>query len=414
MIFLILAACSVDKNDSFSVKSPELLTWTKDLQPVVEQHCVRCHQEGEQGTGDFTDFDTVSSMAELMSNAVNSGSMPPPVADPSCHDYTDSDRLYMSDESKSILAQWILDGKEYGSEEDALEYDRSMSEIKDPDLILTISEPYAPSFTDQENPGNEYRCFALQHNQEEPFYITELHPVIDNSAIIHHMVLAKGTDAGILPGSEAPEGLDCINNNGAFVNGDYQESGMLAGWAPGGSPVRFPEGAGLLIRPDEYLVVQVHYYQSSEGGENPVDQSGYAFKTTTEMPESVVQMIPFGIYDFTIPAGEEAHTETTNFSLPLAFKLWGVFPHMHILGSGYEMSIEDECVIGADKYDFYNQVSYMYDEPISVPSDAQLNWSCTWDNSVSSPYQNNTPPVDTYYGERTNEEMCFAFMMVSF
>lgn len=409
MIFLFLAACSVDKTQTEDTSNA--LTWTKDLQPIVEQHCVRCHQDGEQGTGDFTDFDTVSSMAELMLNAVNSGTMPPAVADPNCHDYVDSDKFYMPDASKAILAQWIDDGKTYGSEDDIQEYDRSTSGIKNPDLTITIPEPYTPTFTNSENPGNDYRCFSIKHNQTEPFYVTDLYPTIDNAPLVHHVVLGKGNENGILPGSDAPEGVDCIE--GSFTSGDYQDAGMLAGWAPGGSPVRFPENAGLVVNPDEYIIIQIHYYQSVNSTELS-DQSGYVFKTTTEAPENVVRMIPAGIFDFEIPAGDESYTESDSIEIPIPIKIWGVFPHMHILGAGYEVSFEDECIIRSDQYDFNNQLSYMYEEPIEIPANTPIDLSCTWNNSDSNPYQINNPPADVYYGERTDEEMCFAFMMVSF
>lgn len=420
MIFLVFMACATEETKDTTIEqappdseseNQDGLTWTRDVQPLIEQHCVRCHKEGGQGTGDFTDFETVDVMADLMWNAMESGRMPPPVADPSCHDYLDSDKFYMPDDSRDIFAQWLEEGKAYGSEDDAQEYDHALSELKDPDIIVTIPEAYSPTFSDPNNPGNEYRCFSIKHDREEPFYVTELHPVIDNDSIVHHVVLAKGNENGILPGSDNPEGVDCID--GAFVTGDYLDSAMLAGWAPGGSPIRFPENAGLLIQPNEYIVIQMHYYQSVDGGENPTDQSGYAFKTTDQAPQHVVQMIPYGVYDFTIPAGDEAYSASTSYSFPYNFKLWGVFPHMHRLGAGYELSFDDQCVVSSDQYDFNNQVSYLFEEPISFTSGSSLNWSCTWNNSESNPYLEGQTPVDTHYGERTDEEMCFAFIMVS-
>lgn len=420
MLFLILA-CGNDSNKIYgeqpsptedNTEGQAELTWTRDVQPLIEQHCVRCHHDGGQGTGDFTDFGTVEVMADLMKNAIEMGTMPPPVADPSCNDYLDSDIFYMSDESKSIFTRWVEEGKVYGSEEDAQEYDLALAKVEDPDMIIQLQQAYSPTFSDPDNPGNEYRCFSLKHNREEPFYITELHPVVDNTAIVHHLVLAKGNENGILPGSDAPEGIDCIDGN--FVTGSYLDSAMLAGWAPGGSPIRFPENAGLLIQPDEYIVIQMHYYQSVDGGESPSDQSGYAFKTTTEAPENVIQMYPYGVYDFTIPAGDDAYTASNSYEVPYSFTLWGVFPHMHMLGSGYELLFDNECIIGSEQYDFNNQLSYLFEEPIQFNAGQSISMSCSWNNSSSNPYLAGQTPVDTHYGERTDEEMCFAFMMISF
>lgn len=389
------------------------LTWTKDAQPIVEQHCVRCHNADGQGTGDFTDFATVQAMSTLMINAIDSGTMPPPAADPSCHDYNDSEKMHLPQESRDVLAQWIEEGMVYGEESDKQEYDHSMDTIENPDLVVTLLEPYQPTFTDANNPKNEYRCFAIPHNQTEPFYITEFHPIVDNDAIVHHVVLAKGNADGILTGSDAIEGVDCIQG-GSFIQGDYQDGEMLGGWAPGMSPVRFPSTAGLLVRPNEYIVIQMHYYQSEAGGDAPVDQSGYAFKITREAPESILHMVPLGIQDFVIPAEEESYLVSDSFSIPVAFKIWGVFPHMHVLGSGYELSTDDQCLIASDKYDFNNQLTYMYDQPVQIEADANLNISCTWNNASSNPNLLHSPPIDVMYGERTDEEMCYMFSLLSF
>ena len=52
-------------------------------------------------------------------------------------------------------------------------------------------------------------------------------------------------------------------------------------------------------------------------------------------------------------------------------------------------------------YDFSNQLTYQWPEPIDFRPGDRLEYSCTWDN-------HNGDSVVTY-GERTDEEMCFFF-----
>ncbi len=405
----ILFACNNDKSKDSTTES---LTWTKDIQPIVEQHCVRCHQEDGQGTGDYTNFETVQAMAPLMLDAIDGGRMPPAAADPDCHDYQDSDKFIIPTESRNAIEEWIDNDMPYGNEEDAQTYTRTMSKLENANLTLTITEPYKPTFSDSNNPRNEYRCFALEHNQTEPFYIKALHPIVDNAAMVHHVVLAKANDNGLIEGSTNTEGVDCIED-GAFVTGNYQDGAMLGGWAPGMSPVRFPEEAGLLVRPNEKIVIQMHYYQSDSLEDDATDQSGYAFEITTDVPDNVVTMFPLGIHNFTIPAGDESYTITDDFELPIAINIWGVFPHMHVLGSAYEMYTEDECLIASDNYDFDNQLTYMYKEPVRLEANTKFNLSCTWNNGADNPNLVLDPPQDIGYGERTDEEMCYAFTLAS-
>lgn len=405
---LVLTACTTKEQDS----ATDTVTWTKDIQPIVEQHCVRCHQEDGQGTGDFTSYEVVKSMAPLMLNAIDAGTMPPGSADPECHDYKDSEKFVVSDASRDLLATWIEAETPFGDDGDAQTYDRSQSQLENPNLVVTITEPYTPSFTDESNAKNEYRCFALEHGQTEPFYIKALHPKIDNAGMVHHVVLAKANDNAVLEGSDNIDGVDCIED-GAFIGGSYQDGAMLGGWAPGMSPVRFPDSAGLLVNPEDKIVIQMHYYQSDSLEANAQDQSGYEFEITTERPENVITMAPLGLHGFTIPAGDESYTFSDSLSLPISVNIWGIFPHMHVLGSGYEIKTEDECLLASDNYDFDNQLTYLYDQPIYIPSGTDIQMSCTWNNSTSNPDLVLNPPQDVGYGERTDEEMCYAFTLVS-
>ena len=168
LIALLTAGFGCSSDGSQDAKMKEL-TWTKDIQPIVEQHCVRCHQEDGQGTGNFTNYDTVTAMLPLMIDSIDAGRMPPPAADPDCHDYQDSDKFIIPHASRDLLEEWMNNDMPFGSEEDAQVYDRRMSTLENANLSLTLKEPYKPTFSDTENPMNEYRCFALEHNQTEPF-----------------------------------------------------------------------------------------------------------------------------------------------------------------------------------------------------------------------------------------------------
>jgi hypothetical protein len=414
MIFWLLA-CGTKNEDQVIGKT---YTYYKDVQPILAKHCVRCHHDGGQGVGDFLDEEDVVALAPQIMSSIESGSMPPPASDPECHDYIGSDFMFLPDEKKEVIRKWVEQGSPLGdiSDEqptDAL--DLLDVELQTADLIVTIQEPYTPEFNDESNPGNEYRCFALEHNREEAFYITALHPIIDQTSMVHHVVLAKAKDDSMVNGSKRAKGANCIDD-GAFIS-DFSSGAMLGGWAPGMQPIELPEGVGILIQPDDYIVIQMHYYK----GDNPEgtsDQSGYTFRTTDQV-EHVAQMFPFGFQNFTIPAGDEAYTKTTSIGLPFDIKIWGIFPHMHVLGSAYKTWIAHEdgdktCLAESKYYDFENQLQYIYEYDEELSKDDKLKISCTWNNSTSNPDLIHNPPIDIGYGERTDEEMCYAFGLISF
>ena len=86
---------------------------------------------------------------------------------------------------------------------------------------------------------------------------------------------------------------------------------------------------------------------------------------------------------------------------------------MHVLGTGYRVWRTDadgneECIAASERYDFDNQPTYMLKEPVVVQPGEKFHVECTWNNSVSNPHLIHNPPIPIGFGERTDEEMCFA------
>ena len=91
---------------------------------------------------------------------------------------------------------------------------------------------------------------------------------------------------------------------------------------------------------------------------------------------------------------------------------------MHVLGDAYSFSVgegeDEECLAKSDNYDFENQLAYIFHKDVEVPADTPFNMSCSWNNSADNPNLIHNPPIDISYGERTDEEMCFGFTLISF
>ncbi len=399
--------------------SIEAITFYKDVQPILNTYCTRCHQEGGQGVGDFTDANDVMALATPIMTQLDAGTMPPPASDPDCRDYIGSDRLVMSQDTKETIRAWIDTGKELGTPPTEAVQPPMPMELANPDLELVMKAPYLPKFEDANNPGNEYRCFALEHEQEEDFFITAFHPILGNPSIIHHIVLYR---LGIneVPEHDPAMGWDCIDDMGG------QGDGMIAAWAPGALPVEFDNSKGIKVKKNERLIVQMHYFHNGGPQENLQDASGYSLRIADSV-ETEVRMWPFGDRGFNIPAGDDNYSHDYDFELPAILgqidpdatvTVYATGPHMHVLGKSYRLWVErageeDICVATADKWDFDNQVSYVFNEPIVLYPGDRIRLKCTWNNSVSNPDLIHNPPIDTGYGERTDEEMCFAFTLLS-
>jgi len=402
---LLLVACpSVDPGP---VDAP---LYYSDIQPIVQTHCIRCHHADGLGLGDFTDPAVVTGLAGASVGEVEAGRMPPPAGDPACRDYAGSAQLVLPEEHKATLRAWFDGGAQLGDEADAVEGNFVQLELTDADTEFRMVEAYTPQFADPTFPGNEYRCFVLENTATEDFFITGLSPIIDAQEIAHHIVVSRiGADDDEIPPHDPLQGFECVDFS--ILNG------LLGAWAPGMLPIEMPEGYGMRVRPNQNIIMQMHYFDSNPEVEHP-DRSGYAFRTAETVDQEML-MLPIGSFDWNIPAGDDSYSHHESYSpselgVPVDVDIFGVFPHMHVLGSAWDFWLEDSdddetCLSRSDTYDFDNQMTYVWTDKVRVKANDRLHFECTWNNSTSNPDRVVDPPQNTQWGEGTDAEMCFFF-----
>jgi hypothetical protein len=396
-------------------------SWYGTAKPFVDRYCASCHGGAGPGTGDFTSYENVSALAPAMLASVTAGRMPPGVSDPSCRDYVNSERRFVPQSERDAFAKWVAEGTPKGDPKDAVAVPPLDETIASPDLVIKAAAAYAPTFSNPNEPANEYRCFAMRTGLTSDKFITAMGPVLDKKSMIHHIVAYRIAEANLpAAGKNFPAaGWSCIDMVNAGINpsNPFQGDGMIVAWAPGTGAFNLPEGTGISLKKTDAVVLQVHYFQSGKDPVGTADQTGFAFKLADSVRTPLL-IAPVGQTNFRIPAGDANFSYSGSFGpLPVALKIWGTMPHMHVLGSAYEMSVSgsggNTCVAKSDRYEFDNQATYFFKQPVEVPAGSRISFRCTWDNSASNPNQFNQPPKEVTYGERTDQEMCYAFTLAS-
>lgn len=412
MTLLLLLACGTagDKDTAGDTSAAAAPTWGADVAPIVERSCVGCHRAGGVGAGDFTTYAGAAPMANAMAGYVAGGFMPPPAMDPECRSYAGHERMVVPDADVATLQAWAAAGAPEGEPIGALEAVTPTLEGADVELILPVAHPVTP-----QDDGNEYHCQILENPFTETTYITGFDVLVDQPGVVHHTVLAidGSGDAGAWTGeADLTDGWDCRDR---ITEGDWE---MLHAWAPGMEPTAFSDGLGLKVEPGDQLVLQMHYF-GSDTDAGTLDQSGYVVRTADSVSTQIM-MAPIGPSGFVLPAGEvSTPAESYRNDYGIDVTVYGVFPHMHLLGSAYEATIEapsgeEKCLARADAWDFGHQATYLYDEAVDWEPGETLHTSCTFDNTSANPAQYNSPPELVTYGEGTNQEMCFFLFYFSF
>lgn len=248
---------------------------------------------------------------------------------------------------------------------------------------------------------NLHTCFAFRNPFPHDTQGTAWAPVIDNERILHHWILWGS--------QEAPPGGQTVFPCETLPHGD---SAFVMGWAPGGGNTVLPDDVGLVLDHPWYYL-QVHYYDAA-GASGLIDRSGVAVCTTPTPRANGAGVVAFGTVDLAIPPRARNHEESYACPSFLLGTLLGEFtilstgPHMHRLGRRFRSEVlrADGSVIPlsiVDPWDFENQEGYPMSPPVRVRLGDQVRVTCTYDNPGSTTVR---------FGENTEDEMCFDFMLV--
>jgi len=398
-------------------------TYHRDVRPLIERHCVSCHQDGQIAPFAFTSYDEVWPLREAIAIAVAERSMPPWNPRPGCADYSGDPSL--TDEELAMIAGWAAEDGPQGNPEEFVPPELPEPlELSRTDLSLTLPEPYTPQLQ-----PDDYRCFLMDWPETETSFITGFQVQPDNLETVHH-VITYAIEPGSVATYEALDeadpgpGYTCFGGPGGG-SGDWAAGRWLGAWAPGARNTDFPEGTGLRMEPGSKVVVQIHY-NSSADVIGP-DQSTVDYKVDATV-EREAYMMPWADPDWLsggmrIPAGSGDTTYTWELDPTLALsiltdavpafqpiQIHSASHHMHLRGKAAQQVIKrkdgsDDCLVEIPNYDFNWQTRYRFVEPKVLEPGDVLSLTCQWDNADND--------EDVNWGEGTNDEMCLGVYFVT-
>ena len=429
LVCALVAACGSSKPDEPVAESNGEVTYYADVAPILQDHCLQCHQEGGIAELRLGDYATAKKNAGDMARDTAARIMPPwsITSDGSCGEFKGS--LALSDEQIDTIARWAKGGAKEGK----------VSELQVPSLpSIGAATPYqSPKFTPiiQGGPltaADEYRCFLLDSGVDGQKFITGYDVEPGNGQMVHHVLAfvvdpdAKtelGDEPNLTNGelmarldAETPkrDGWECFGMAGDGVN----VSAAPVVWAPGQGPVEFPVKSGVPLKPTDKVVIQIHYNMSDMNLVGQSDQTTVNLRLADEVERVGIFVLndPFldTLWDDTpaqlAPAKPSVkytwNQRLADFGLDQVpdLQLNGIMPHMHQLGRKYQMQVttasKDACAADVQRWDFHWQRMYFYDKPPALGADTAFKVTCDFNTSTVR------EPVLPGWG--TSNEMCLA------
>src|SRR6478735_3364183 len=164
ILLIFLGGCNNTPSTAGQMTSD--LTWWRDVKPIVETNCLRCHTAGGIAPFSLEDYATAKSHAAEINVAVANRVMPPWLAGQGCNDYR-FDRS-LTEEEIGTMTTWATGGTPEG---DPATYVapalKSFGGISRVDATLTMPVAYTPKLS-----PDDYRCFIIDWPATGTKYVT--------------------------------------------------------------------------------------------------------------------------------------------------------------------------------------------------------------------------------------------------
>ncbi|MEO0325271.1 MAG: hypothetical protein AAF447_20100 [Myxococcota bacterium] len=377
MSLLLLAVAGLACGDAAVAPSsppacvPDEASYEATLRPLLAQRCFGCHGDAPQFGAPFplTEYAPLiegpegERIVDRMAFRIAEGSMPP----------VGAPQPELAE--RDTIVRWASCGNL------GVEAPTGPSASRPPFMApaeppagLTTVDVTAGGFVVDAADRDRYQDFFFSGVVDEERFIRRFEAVVDDARVVHHLTLERAQPGGAMR--------------------------YLYTWAPGTGAFEFPEG-GIRLGPDDELRLEIHY---NNGASLPdvVDSSGVRlFLGEVAGTEYLMADPGPGAFGFSVPARSESTAET-DCTVQQDVTVLATMPHMHEIGTSFEVLVDGEEVLRLDGWSFENQL--FYDLPLALRAGQRLTVRCDFRNATSDAVR---------AGLRTEDEMCFAFTYIT-
>ena len=402
-----LAVCSVSAAFA-QMGNMNAPTYTKDVAPILQQHCQSCHRPGEAAPFSMLTYEETRPWAGAMKMAVRLKAMPPWYADPQVGHFA-NDRSLSQKEIDTIVA-WVTAGSPKGDPKDMPPPASFLEgwDIPKPDVTFQLPKEFAVP----ESGMVEYQYVIVPTGFTEDKWVQAAEVRPTERSVVHH-IIAYVREPGSnyfkdqKPGEffEAPPA-----KTDEIVDSSALPSDFLVGYAPGQPAEILPAGEAKLVKAGSDIVFEVHY---TPNGTAVMDRTKLGLVFAKEPPKKRVQTLSASNGTFKIPPGDANYRVDASFEIRKPVTLASIHPHMHTRGKDFEYRIvfpngETRTILRVPQYNWHWQLWYNLAEPIDLPAGARIDCTAHFDNSANNP-ENPDPTKTVIWGQQSWDEMMVGF-----
>lgn len=411
---LLISACQLDTTPNFS----------DDIAPIVQQKCIKCHQQNGGGPFPLTNYQEIASKGQLIAYVVEQKIMPPWPADPEYAHFTGE--LALSDKEIDQIQKWVTSGMAAGDSSQQLELPQNQQNNNSNFIVVKLPQPFLIKG------DNKDHFFVAKYPIQVPAntYIEAIEFVPHQLKLVHHMNahLINYSETQAINTTTAPYWVDQNQEESqrvhkdlklCYANGTYPEmTPSVCNYLPGAQFSKYPEGIGgfPLAKNAVLYINDIHF------GPSPIpviDSSYFKIYLTNKAPIRPVREFQIGTLglspvkpDLSIPANQ-IKTFKIEFTVPEDISILNIVPHMHLIGKKFKSyaikpSGDTVRLIAINQWDFRWQYFYRPPHLLKLPRGSQIYVEAVYDNTSQNPNNPFSPPQlirDRNGSMRTTDEM---------
>lgn len=367
------------------------VSYARQVAPILEQKCVRCHSPGNIGSWPMTGYKKVRSMASMIEEVLLTRRMPPWDADPGIGKFANDASLSVA--QAQTLLRWVQQGAPREDGDDPLEA-RAAAPTPDwplgpPDIVLRLPQP-------EQIPATgvlPYRHIEVVATNAVEGWVGAAWVKPGNRKVVHH-VIARLKEGG--------------------QKDHLGQDEMFAGWAPGATQGWLPKGSGKFLPKNAKFDFEVHY---TSDGEPQTDQTEIGLYLLRVKPAMRFESVPVVNTTFEIKPGDPDSQVYAMYGFERAATLYSVTPHMHLRGKWMKFEAlfpngRRETICSIPRYDFNWQFTYVLARPRKIPAGTWVFLSGGYDNSPLNP-SNPDPKKLVAWGDQSWDEMFLGWYNVT-
>ncbi len=398
------------QNEATPPSSEHLVTFNRDIAPIVYQYCASCHRPGEAGPFPLLTYEDVKKHGRQIAAVTQTRFMPPWLPEPQPLKFADERRL--SGEQIALIQNWVEQGMLQGKPADLPPRPHFVEgwQLSKPDLIVKAAKPFLLPASGIDT----YWNFILPIPISESRWVKAVEIRPGDKRLVHHANI-------LVDRLEMSRKLE--NEPGAGFGGMeirieselFDPDSHFLFWKPGTIPYVEPDGMALRLDKGTDLVLNTHLQPS--GKPELIQPSIGIYFTDKPATEHPMLLQLEGDSRLDIPPGDQNFVVTDDFTLPVDVELLAIYPHAHYLGKDLlaTATLPDgtrQTLIHIKRWDLNWQAVYRYDRPVPLPKGTTVSMRYIYDNSDDNTANPNHPPKRVKAGNRSSDEMSHLWLQV--